>query len=641
MRTYRTALALAARGHDVHVVTNAREVAPPFRMHMRPEDWARCEARFGRGAVTVHWTDPVDRSQAHIPMASPFVSKLTSIAGRIHSAHSFDVILSHYMEPYGIAGHLAAEMTGVPHVVRMAGSDAGRLWQHPQLEGLYDHVLKSAAFVIAVGPAAERSAARGVAPARIVPGGAYALPDDEFAPNGSALDLNTLRAEVALDDGLRDMLWGSFAGDRPYFGVYGKLGDNKGSFALLEAMHRLKLKGLDVGLIALAHGRPEVEQRFRKQASELGLSDRIQQIPFLPHWRVPEFLRSCLAVCCLEQDFPIHFHSPIVPFEVLLCGSCLVASTEMIRKLPQWDRLPHGYGCVAVKDVNDVQELSSKLASIVCQPQLVGAVGARGRAFAQDCQQGLEFPQKLERVLEAAADRIEPSSIASRDTLEAEQRDRFPLTQIARAALLDVSSASPAARERGALGEGSCLAVARKIRTKLKAAIAKGHANLRSFVHAVEIEIAIAEAEIDLDRRAAKQAAIDPLFRMSIGDWALDKRTLGRLMPLRDPRLHILRFEYDISAFLRVRSVADFPDSVEEGPSHLVVFSNDVSREPAWVDQFTARILELSDGTRSGDEIVSELDQEFGRNTKADHLAWLEHLLVSGLIGFRDARGSA
>ncbi len=45
MRTYWTAHALAARGHDVHVVTNAKEARPPFRMHMRQEDWQRCEAR--------------------------------------------------------------------------------------------------------------------------------------------------------------------------------------------------------------------------------------------------------------------------------------------------------------------------------------------------------------------------------------------------------------------------------------------------------------------------------------------------------------------------------------------------------------------------------------------------------------------
>ena len=32
-----------------------------------------------------------------------------------------------------------------------------------------------------------------------------------------------------------DMLWGGFTASTPHFGVYGKLGDNKGSFALLDA----------------------------------------------------------------------------------------------------------------------------------------------------------------------------------------------------------------------------------------------------------------------------------------------------------------------------------------------------------------------------------------------------------------------
>ena len=43
-------------------------------------------------------------------------------------------------------------------------------------------------------------------------------------------------------------------GDKPYFGICGKLGESKGSFALLDTMHQLKEFGLDVGLVALAHG---------------------------------------------------------------------------------------------------------------------------------------------------------------------------------------------------------------------------------------------------------------------------------------------------------------------------------------------------------------------------------------------------
>jgi len=123
-QTYWSAHALAQRGHDVHVVTNAKEAVAPFRLYMRAEDWDRCEAVYGQGSVTVHWTDPVDDSQAHIPLNSPFVSKLATLAVRAHAERAFDVIISYYLEPYGVAGHLAAQMTGLPHVVRMAGSDA-------------------------------------------------------------------------------------------------------------------------------------------------------------------------------------------------------------------------------------------------------------------------------------------------------------------------------------------------------------------------------------------------------------------------------------------------------------------------------------------------------------------------------------
>ena len=123
--------------------------------------------------MTVHWTDPVERSQSYIPMASPFVSKLAGIAARVHTERPFDVIHSHYLEPYGVAGLLASQITGVPHVVRMAGSDAGRLWRHPQLETLYDHVLRSAQAVIGGAAVARTRVARGIDPARIAFGGGY------------------------------------------------------------------------------------------------------------------------------------------------------------------------------------------------------------------------------------------------------------------------------------------------------------------------------------------------------------------------------------------------------------------------------------------------------------------------------------
>ena len=404
MRTYWAAHLLAARGHDVHVVTNAREVRPPFRMHMRASDWARCAADYGAGRVAVHWTDPPDRSQRTVPAGSAFVSKLVGLAAQVHAESRIDVVYSHYLEPYGVAGHLVAEMAGAPHVTRMAGSDAGRLWHHPQLAPLYDHVLRTAQAVIAAGTVADRAMARGVDPLRLVPGGDFAVPEELFAGDGPVLDLAALDAEVA-DGELTELAWGGFAGDRPLFGVYGKLGETKGSFALLAALARVVAAGHDVGLVAMAHGPPSVERRFRDEACALGLESRIRQIPFLPHWRVPEFLRACRAVCCLEQDFPIALHNPIVPREVLLSGTCLVASAEMIRKLPAPELLAHGYNCFALRDATDVAELATTLARAAGDGEEAAAIGARGRAVARELQLDADFVERLERILDAAARR--------------------------------------------------------------------------------------------------------------------------------------------------------------------------------------------------------------------------------------------
>jgi glycosyltransferase involved in cell wall biosynthesis len=641
MRTYWAAHALAARGHEVHVVTNAKEVRPPFRMHMREQDWRRCEASYGEGSVTVHWTDPVDRSQTYIPMASPFVSKLAGIALRLHTEHPFDVIHSFYLEPYGVAGHLASQMTGVPHVTRTAGSDAGHLWRHPQLEALYDHLFRSAAGVITGQAVAARAIARGVAADRIAFAGGVIVPESVFTPIGPSLDLAALRAEVASDPDLSELLWGEFAGDRPYLGVYGKLGESKGSFALLAALRRLKNAGLDVGLVALAHGPAAVEERFRAQARDFGLADRILQLPFLPHWRVPEFIRGCLAICCLEQDFPIGFRTPIILREVLLCGTCLVAATEVIRKLPGHSQLPHGFGCVAIEDVNDVDTLSKRLAAIVADPAPALHVGARGREFACALQRAESFPQGLERALEAAAAgrpmRSDGPPPADAAAAQEEAGSRFRLCQLAAGVVTDRDAGTPAAR-----AEIPDLPSARELLAAIKRRIANGHQHLVGLVPAVEAEIAVAAAECDADATSTGEPD-DPLFRLRIERWGMTADDLADLICVRDPHLRALSFDFDVGALATVGTADDLAEPPASCRSYIVAFGRSASRHrgrrnPLVIDAAAARILDLSDGTRRACEVVAELNRE-GRLLGGDAaFKRIESLFAHGLISLRDKR---
>jgi glycosyltransferase involved in cell wall biosynthesis len=626
-RTYWGAHDLAARGHDVHVVTNAKEARAPFRMHMRRQDWKRCEAAYGpTGSVTVHWTDPVDGSQSYIPMASAFVSKLAATAARLHSERPFDVIYSHYLEPYGVAGHLAAEIARVPHVVRMAGSDAGRLWRHPQLEALYDHVLRSAAIVIATGVVAGRAIKHGVRPKRIAAGLGLEVPDDLFRPDGPALDLVALRREVEPDSELRDLMWGGFTGELPYFGIYGKLGETKGSFALLAAMQRLKQAGIEVGLVAMAHGWPALEGRFRARAEELGVVDRVLQIPFLPHWRVPEFLRSCLAACCLEQDFPIAFHAPVIAREVLMCGTCLVGSTEVIRKLPDHARLPDGYGCVAIEDVQDIEALSARLAAIARDPKPAAAVAARGRAFARAAQADAGAPDRLERLLKSALRKRAPSKRARTTadaTAEAED-PRFPVTQLA-AHVLHEGSGEPTAAASSPID----LPQARAVLAAAERGIAGGDSSLRPVAAAIRLEIGIAEAE-SAPGAAGPAECRDPLFRLRTKRWAMVEEDLGGLVPVRDPQLRMTTID--------VAELSDRPAEPGRAAAgtrrHVVAFApvNDERREPLFISDRTARILQLSDGTRTVLEIAEEIEPEDKRAGRARALRQIEEMFLSGLL---------
>jgi glycosyltransferase involved in cell wall biosynthesis len=629
-RTYWSAHDLAARGHEVHVVTNAKEARPPFRMHMRRQDWKRCGAAYGTGSVTVHWTDPVDGSQFYIPMASAFVSKLAATAARVHSERPFDLVYTHYLEPYGVAGHMAAEIARVPHVVRMAGSDAGRLWHHPQFEALYDHVLRTATLVIATGMVAGRAIKRGVRPERIVAGDILGLPEDLFCPGGATLDLAALQREVEQEPEIRETMWGGFTGELPHFGIYGKLGETKGSFALLAAMQRLKQAGVEIGLVAMAHGRPALEGKFRSRAEELGVADRVLQIPFLPHWRVPEFLRSCLAVCCLEQDFPIVFHTPVIAREVLMCGTCLVGSTEVIRKLPDHERVPNGYGCVAIEDVQDADALSARLAAIATDQEPIAAVAARGRAFARAAQASAHDPDRLERLLKSAT-RGRPSrrkQPAARKIADAED-PRFPITQLAARALHE-RGGIPGAREGEPPPTRSFdLPWAREVLAAAEKCGSDGDASVRPIAAAIKLEIAIAEAEGT--GAGSPSDGLDPMFRLRTKRWAMVDGDLAKLAPVRDPRLRMTMVD-----------VSELEDEKAgpERPRHVIAFAqvNGGRREPLFVSDLTARILQLSDGTRTVQEIAAEIGSEDRHGDGQQAFRQIEELFVSGLLWLHEGR---
>jgi glycosyltransferase involved in cell wall biosynthesis len=396
--SYWLAYGLAQRGHTFHVVTDADEVEDEYRMRLVEADTWWYEPQFADtgGQVRVHRPEAFSaRRMGHIPDANPVVSKLASLATDVIRHHGCDVVLTYYYEPYAVAGWLAAQWTQRPLVCRHAGSDLERLFAVPHLATTYREILRTADGVCTDPSLAPRFIGMGVAPDRLVMEIREAIPGSVFHPDGTSLDVGTLDPAV------------------PRIGVYGKVGEFKGTFDLIAALGRLASEGLDFALLAMigdVQGR-----RIRRSLEEARIADRTVIVPFLPQWRVPEFIRACTCVCFLERDFPIAIHGPVIPREIMSCGKCAVLSGEIARKQPQADALRDGVNVVLVEDPKDRVALAQALRSVVVDPAHADDIGRRGWELSVGFQDVDGYAGEWERALEAfAAGRKPPTAWSPR-----------------------------------------------------------------------------------------------------------------------------------------------------------------------------------------------------------------------------------
>jgi hypothetical protein len=248
--------------------------------------------------------------------------------------------------------------------------------------------------------------------------------------------------------------------------------------------------------------------------------------------------------------------------------------------------LPHGYGCVAIENVNDIDLLAERLAAIVKDPLPAVAVGARGYAFARALQSENVFPQALEAILESAASRHEiprATSTVEEETSGSDDECRFPFTRLARAALVG------RAPERRSKADGSVIDLmeARGVLAAVERSVQNGGFGLASIASAVRVEVAIAAAE-SIPVHSGDDEDLDPLFTLQIKRWALDDEDFSSLLPVRDHRLRVLAFDYDVSEFRGVLDAKELPAEPTRRPSYLAVFAGEHrERTPLLVDRAT------------------------------------------------------
>ncbi|MGO9560471.1 MAG: glycosyltransferase [Acidimicrobiales bacterium] len=404
-QTLNTVRLLAAAGHEVDVVTNAREAEVGVRALMTPSDEDRLSTLEAAGAqgphgarpprIRVHHTSPLSRT-AYMPWAEPFVSKLFGIGVELARSNSFDLVLGWYLEPYGMAAGMVAEAAGLPLVLRHAGSDINRLARQTDLQSAYRWLLGRADRVL-TGPRSARLLGElGANPASLRMSGFGTLPDyfdEPAAPiqlaelaGPAAAVLGAIGLSVETSEALLANLTSlALPLPAPVVGVCGKVASAKGSYDLVAALERLAEDGVAFTLLGALGGQEELFSPFLEALVETRhVRSRAVILPFLAPWRMPGLFDACDVVCVLERRFDVPVHRTRVPEEVLRRGRPLLLSGEIAESLPFSAKLEDRLNCLRVEDPSDIDGLASVLRETLTDRGLREQVARGARALSDE-----------------------------------------------------------------------------------------------------------------------------------------------------------------------------------------------------------------------------------------------------------------
>lgn len=335
--------------HRVTIVTNSKEVEPEYRLNMDSEDETLLSGFWKPGSIRIIETHS-DPDHSFIPQSNPFGEKLLGLALGAIEEDRPDLIFSYYLQPYGVTAMHLSMMSGIPYVIRHAGSDLGRLMCTEQLNPLYKEVFRRALFVLTRDYHHKFFSSIGVVEKKLLPALSYRLPGDLFHTTD-----NLITKE------------GTFT----YY-IFGKTGRAKGTKELIEAIVLLQKRNSFVRVCANWGGvnMPQILQRIKKS----GINEEYLQIDsYIPHWHIPEKIRSSDAILFLENRFRISFHGPGIPAETNACGRHLVTTSEIRKKSHVQSFLnKDNTSTISLQELGDPELLSLRLEEIAIKIRDIG-----------------------------------------------------------------------------------------------------------------------------------------------------------------------------------------------------------------------------------------------------------------------------
>ncbi|MGV0687944.1 glycogen synthase [Mycolicibacterium thermoresistibile] len=304
--------------------------------------------------------------------ANAALSTLSADLHLANAAGAATVVHSHTWYT-GLAGHLAALLYGIPHVLTAHSLEPMRPWKAEQLGGGYRisswverTAVEAADAVIAVSSGMRADVLRtypAVDPARVhvVRNGIdtdvwYPAPPD---PQESVL------AELGVDPG------------RPIVAFVGRITRQKGVAHLLAAAHRFD-PGIQLVLCAGAPDTPEIAAEITAAVGELARrrTGVFWVRDMLPIGKIREILSAATVFVCPSVYEPLG----IVNLEAMACGTAVVASD--VGGIPEVVS-DHRTGLLVHYDAGDTEMYERRLAeavnTLVSEPDRARQYGQAGR----------------------------------------------------------------------------------------------------------------------------------------------------------------------------------------------------------------------------------------------------------------------
>jgi len=366
-RVYWLAKALGERGHEVHIVTNAKEVEEEYRERLETN-----EQQYAPANVFVHTTSP-DNNPWHIPFSKAYTERISNLAIEVIEEYNIQLIDSYYILPYGIAAFIVKNITRRPQILRHAGSDIRKLFASSSYQTLFKSILKKVDKIITIPPLKEMFLSLGVSESKIAFDEKVSIDTKAFKPEVSPFPLSNYIGRKIPECPIIT-----------YIGKVNYYWKTKGLYELIEAVKEIKS---DFLLLFVANGKglPEFQNLIREKS----LEKRSIFLGFVPPWKIPSIIKLSTCVVLPEREFPIQHHTPILPREVMAVGKCLILSEELYSKRC-YGNLINGENVLLINPKN-IKQFRAVIEDIIKHPDSASRIGQNAYNFSKKTENFNEY----------------------------------------------------------------------------------------------------------------------------------------------------------------------------------------------------------------------------------------------------------